>query len=1524
MKNGTRMISLLLTVLLLLPAAAPFRGFAAAAASTAIVDLQVEDLTNPVGIDVENPVFSWKMQSDVVGQAQTAYQITVASDAELTQVVWDSGKQTDSRSVGIVYHGQPLLASTTYYWQVCVWDKDQKELYSPVASFEMGLLGHDAWEGSQWIQLGSNRSAESSGEPVHYTVEAEILCTSGAIGLVYNAVDSGNFYMMQLNTTVQSGKVLFRPHTWAGGAYSTYSAHIKDVTSVTGTPATIQTTPVRVKIDVTDAAITTYLNDQQVDVTNQSEIGTKGPAPQIAGIGVRTATGEAGAVDNLKLTDYTQDPAGEVLCNYTFEEENPYPCGRLKNGRLTVSSSLGVVLPMAQSGVATFRKELTPKKAIASAKLYAAGLGVFDLFVDGTRVGHLQEDGSYLYDELKPGYTHTSKRTQYYTYDVTQLFQEGETSTLSAHVTSGWWSGAITSYHGKNEALRIKLLLNYTDGDSEWICTDPTWKTTRTGPILYSDIFGGETYNGGADLSFRYSGYDDSNWANASINQEFSGQICAVVGPTSRVRWDLELHPQSVTVCDGVTGAAEDRYGTIHVTGRYGDEAFVLKANETAVIDLGQNFAGWEEIAVQGEAGTVLTMRHSEMLNDNEGLLSRGNDGPEGSVYVANLRSAAAVGRYILSGQDVERYHASTVFYGFRYVEITTTRDVTIYGVTGQVVTSVAKNTGDISTSNDKVNQLISNIQWGQYSNYLSVPTDCPQRDERKGWTADTQVFSTSAMYNADVKGFLRKYMADMNDSQVTSGSKTGAYADTAPYVSSADIGQLGWADAGIIIPYNLYKMYGDARVIEENYANMQAYIDVYLATTDHKGGSQRYGDWLAYESNDSEIKTMLGVSFYAWDAQMMAQMAQIIGREEDAARYQALYQEEKAYFQAQFVNADGSLKRTEQTVCLYALKLDLLPDDASREQVKQALLENIQRNGLKLQTGFLGTAVLMQTLSDLGETATAYQLLLQRGNPSWLYSVDQGATTIWERWNSYTLENGFGPVNMNSFNHYAYGAVAEWMYGYMAGILYDVETPGFQHMILQPSPDRSIRAVNCTYESAYGQIVSNWEYRDGQFLYHAIVPANTTATIYLPVAEGAAVTVNGKAASAVSKATDGLEYLGTVDGAAAFEAVSGTYDFATDATEYCYVTLEADASVECWLQVDGEALQAMPSGVALEKGKEVTLTATPKDADYACVSWSGDQASYSNSITFTVSGDITLSPVYAYVAGENLALHKSVTSSNGWETGGWSHAGLVDGITNSSSSCPGYTTTKGSSTDVDCWVEIDLGENQWVDRIQLYPRTDSLSVTGGVANFPVNFTLEVREEGTSQYTQVAEQTGFEPVAGQPAVVEFAPVLGRYIRLRVTKVSAAASADSAYHYLQLAEMCVYADVETVNQRIEALPDPEKITEDDAQEAMLQAQIAKAAYRVLTAEKQAQVVDADRMDAVMAAAEAILSAPAVLLGDLNQDGNLSVTDVVLLRKAILAGAAGQTPAQLTIGDLNSDGALSVTDVVLLRKAILNQT
>jgi len=771
----------------------------------------------------------------------------------------------------------------------------------------------------------------------------------------------------------------------------------------------------------------------------------------------------------------------------------------------------------AAPGTSCFVKTLDLGANIREAYWTVTGQGVFEVFVNGSRVGE---------DFLKPGFTHVFKTRHAFTYDVTDLLAKTGENVFAAMVSAGWWRDKIVHYRGKESAFRAQLIVRYADGSEKRFGTDAAWRGAIASPVKRASIFEGEEFDARIPMDWMKKGGEAAFQAVKTID-EFKGAIVPMEGPAVRLREDLAMRPAAAYVWQGVEGAdGTSKFGKVKIIRSYkpGD-AMTLAPGETLVVDFGQNASAEPRFTASAAAGTTVTLLPAEMLNDEDGLKSRGNDGPEGSVYRINLRNIHAEGAraiYTFAGTGDESYMPRFTFFGYRYLSVTATDRVTIKRLESVPVTSIAKNLelGTILTGNKDVNRLISNVKWGQYSNYLSVPTDCPQRNERLGWTADTQVFTKAASRNADVYGFLCKWMRDMRDSQLDT---TGSYPSVAPLAQYGNEGdRFGWADAGVIVPYTMWRRFGDPTIIKMNWASMKRFM-ARLAETKHatQPGSGQYADWLSYErfqpcnapwgknppKEAFEYWNFLGACYWLWDARMMAEMAAAIGETTDEKTFRNTAETALAHIRRTYVMADGLLSTTFrdlQTACLFALKLGLLEDAKATAQTRSILLQNIRDHGDCLQTGFLGTSILMDTLTyEAGAAEVAYTLLLQRKNPSWLYSVDQGATTIWERWNSYVKATGFGPASMNSFNHYAYGAVLEWMYGTMAGIRDDAQTPGFKHFILAPIPDTRVGNVTAEYDSAYGKIRSSWAYgENGRWTWTFTIPANTTAAVTLPGGE--------------------------------------------------------------------------------------------------------------------------------------------------------------------------------------------------------------------------------------------------------------------------------------------------------------------------------------------------------------------------------------------------------------------------------------
>lgn len=763
-------------------------------------------------------------------------------------------------------------------------------------------------------------------------------------------------------------------------------------------------------------------------------------------------------------------------------------------------------------GIPMFRSEFPITKTVKSARIYATALGIYDLHINGKRVGTPQADGTAVYDELKPGWTDYRKTVFYSTYDITSLLANGHNA-VGAAVSPGWFTGNIAhNEYGRHPlGFKAKISITYTDGTTENIITNTTgWKASYNSPVKMADIYDGETYDARRETNWTSADFDDSAWNATDINDYFTGNILAFIGQPVRVRPALQQLPRKITVYRGTTPNGST-FGEVNVVRTLnGENSITLGKGETVIYDFGQNFVGWIKFKVKGARGTHLTARFAEMLNDS-GESSRGNDNAKGTLYLKNLRSAKATLRYTLKGEVAgEEFHPSMTFFGFRHCEINASEEVVLEFVKGEVVGNDNEENSSFVTNNERVNQLYSNVMWGQRGNFLSVPTDCPQRDERLGWMGDTQIFSRAATYNADVVSFYNKWAKDVRDSQ----QPDGTYPSVVPDNWGVGYGRTAWAEAGIIVPWNVYLMYGDRGILSVQYASMEKFMD-WMATRKfdgylYNGGDTQYGDWLAYEETNARL---ISVSYYAYVAQLMAKISKALSNSpndvyaQNVTKYQTLYNNIKAEFQRRYINSrNGNLRVSSQTAYLLALQNKLLPDSAITKSLLQ-LTDKIRNNGNKLSTGFVGTGILNQTLSELGADTVAYSLLLQRGDPSWLYSVDQGATTIWERWNSYTIASGFGDPVMNSFNHYSYGAVSEWMFRYMAGIEAEEQHPGFKHFVLQPRPDlrnvsdeERISLVDAGFGSYYGKIISKWERKtDGNYRFYITVPANTGTTLYIP-----------------------------------------------------------------------------------------------------------------------------------------------------------------------------------------------------------------------------------------------------------------------------------------------------------------------------------------------------------------------------------------------------------------------------------------
>ena len=769
---------------------------------------------------------------------------------------------------------------------------------------------------------------------------------------------------------------------------------------------------------------------------------------------------------------------------------------------------------------AAFSKYIPNHKHVSSVEMLVTALGSFEFYVNGALVS-VSSDGNRA-DFLRPGATDFDKRRFFLRYDVTSQWKKNanETNCVSAFVARSWFSDELGGRRDVKPAFGAKIRVAYIDGSTEILGTDSSWSASFRTPFHRAGIYYGEVRDGRIESDAAVCAGDSP----AETNQCFKGVITPAEGPGVSVRWDLALTPIEAYVYRSVKDASASAYGRVAVDRRWdGRSDILLYGGDTLVIDFGQNAAAVPEIIASAGKGTVLTFKGAEMLNDSNGEQSRGNDGPGGSVYRANYRSIkddGALVRYVFAGRDMERYMPTFTFMGYRYAEITATGPVTLRSVKSVPVTSISKQMerGIVTTGNARVNRLIENVRWGMYSNYLSLPTDCPQRDERMGWTADTQVFVAAAFRIADVYSFLCKYMTDLCDDQ----DKLGRFPATAPRQRRGGFGygRLGWADAGVFVPWMAWRMSGKDSIIDANWNAMCRYLEhqqkTKNKTLDATGKLYQWADWLSYEKYESRSERgwkgkellpetlvywdYLAGCHWLWNARKMRDMAQVLGRENDRIRFEKMENEAYAYLRSEFFKDGGRLPvflRDMQTPHLFALRLGLYDNqDVKREAIGQ-LIENIERHGGCLQTGFLGTSIILDAITyDAKRPDIAYSLLLQDKNPSWLYSVDQGATTIWERWDSYTKEKGFGPADMNSFNHYAYGAVLDWICGTAAGIQPGANGGFDSRFVLAPIPDERLGSISAEFPTRNGKIVSSWRYQDGKCLWHFEVPQGSVATV--------------------------------------------------------------------------------------------------------------------------------------------------------------------------------------------------------------------------------------------------------------------------------------------------------------------------------------------------------------------------------------------------------------------------------------------
>ncbi|MFZ1292299.1 MAG: family 78 glycoside hydrolase catalytic domain [Melioribacteraceae bacterium] len=715
-----------------------------------------------------------------------------------------------------------------------------------------------------------------------------------------------------------------------------------------------------------------------------------------------------------------------------------------------------------------FRKEIKLKKEIKYARAYVTSHGLYEFRINGKKIS----------DQLfTPGWTSYNSRLQYQTYDVTQNLTSGENS-IGAILGNGWYKGPMKwdyapNNYGSKLGLLIQIEITYKDGSKETNISDESWKCS-TGPILMSEIYDGEKYDARLEKTgWDNKNYDDSAWEKVSVANYGYENLIASEGPEVKVTQTI-----------------------------YPIKKFITPNGEL-VFDFGQNMVGWVQFKLKGNAGEKLTLKHGEVLDQ------------DGNLYLANLRKAKQMIEYTFSGGEEEIFEPHFTFQGFRYVAVTDYRDeISLNDLVGKVIHSDMTPTGNFECSDSLINQLQKNIQWGLRGNFLDVPTDCPQRDERLGWTGDAQVFAPTACFNMDAASFYSKWMKDFIPDQLSDGR----IPHVIPNILPNEGGAAGWADAGIIVPWTVYLNYGDKRILEIQYESMKKWIeylkgragDSYLWNT-----AVGYGDWLAFATTRSDYpgattdKDLIGTAYFYYSTSLMNKIALVLGKNKDAEDFSILMSKIKNSFQKEFITSSGRIASNTQTAYLLALAFDLVPENFKAGAAKR-LADDVKGFG-HLTSGFLGASHIAKVLTDFGYDDLAFKLLFRKEYPSWLYPVTKGATTIWERWDGIKTNGTFQSEGMNSFNHYAYGAVGKWLYSDVAGIELNENIPGYKNIIVNPHTNENLKFAKAEFNSIYGKIKSSWKNVDNIFKLELEIPANTTADIFLPTDKKENISESGK-----------------------------------------------------------------------------------------------------------------------------------------------------------------------------------------------------------------------------------------------------------------------------------------------------------------------------------------------------------------------------------------------------------------------------
>ena len=1053
----------------------------------AVENPRCEYRVNPAGLDVRQPRLSWTLASGQRGEKQTGYRILASSSAEKLARdegdLWDSGQVPSDQTVHVTYAGQPLESRMRVWWKVRAWDKDgQSSAWSTPAAWTMGLLKRSDWYG-RWIADPVAVTNETLGRPLN-----------GYHSEITNRADVTKWVILDLGQAQRVDAVrLFpaRPYDWQPD-----------------TPGFLF--PVRFKIEAAGQAdfaearllVDRTANDEPNPGTNAPVYHFPATTARFLRLAVtrllrRDGDNWAFALAEMQVLRDGQNVAQHAAVTALDSiETGAWAAANLTDG-VTVTTKPeggGGALPAT-----LVRKSFSLSGPIHRATVYATALGLYELRLNGQRVGD---------QLLAPEWTSYRKRVPYQTCEVTELLRPGE-NVVAALLGEGWYAGRLMLTgrfpYGTQPRFLLQLEIERADGTRQRVVTDDSWRTTGDGPIRAAGIYDGETYDARREQpGWDRPGFDDAAWARAEAFELDSRELVWLRNEPIRVV--REMNPIRLT---------EPKPGNY-------------------VFDLGQNMVGWCRLQAQGVAGQTVTIRHAEMLND------------DGTLYTANLRGAPQTDRYTPRADGPFVFEPRFTYHGFRYVELTgLAQPPAPAAVQGRVFHSTASVAGRFECSDPSLNQLMRNILWTQRANLMSSPNDCPQRDERFGWMGDIQAFSQTVIFNMDLAAFFTKFAQDIRDDQ----ADDGRFPDFAPHPGDPNksfSGAPAWADAGTILPWRVYQNYADTRILADHFEAARRWIEyIHRNNPDLIWANARnndYNDWLNGDwvkqagwpdQGASVPNVVFATAFFAHSTELVAKMAGVLGRKEEARRYGDLFSRIKSVFQERFVKPDGRVEGDTQGGYALALNFNLLPDDL-RSNATQHLIQGIRHYRNHLSTGIQTTHRAMLELTRNNHPDVGWQLLTNRSFPSWLYMIDNGATTIWERWDGYVKGRGFQDAGMNSFNHWALGAVGEWMWRHIAGLNPDEAQPGWKHFTVAPRPGGGVTWAIGEYQSIRGRVACDWKIEGTQLKLRVAVPPNTTATICVPASDALRITESGKPASGVRTTPDG----------AVFEVGSGTYEF--------------------------------------------------------------------------------------------------------------------------------------------------------------------------------------------------------------------------------------------------------------------------------------------------------------------------------------------------------------------------------------------